>query len=143
MTPNYEQFFANYVQTYNDALRGHMDTDRIRRFFSDKFLAAGPRKVTTASNGMWFKIALKRAYAFYKKIGTKKLHLMNVTVTKIDDHHDMTKVVYQSEYRKPDGKQIFLCFEVTYLFQHYTQNPEIFAFIADDEMEVYRSAGLI
>jgi hypothetical protein len=143
MRPNYEAFFSNYVACYNRALSGNLDVKSIRSFFAKKFLAAGPADVKTGKNGFLFSLVLRKGYDFYRKIGTKNLRVKRLTVTVIDYFHDMVKVQYNAIYNKKSGEKVSMDFEVTYFIQHPNQKPQIFGFVAGDEMKMYQEAGLI
>ncbi|HEX4923724.1 MAG TPA: hypothetical protein VFV50_06545 [Bdellovibrionales bacterium] len=143
MKPNVEEFFTRYAAAYNKALEGDLDTALIRSFFTKKFLAAGPDSVNTGRNGPLFSFILKRAYAFYRKIGTKRLEILKVNETEIDQSHSMAKVFYRTHYLTKAGEMKNLEFDVTYLLEHQGDESKIFAFIAGDEMKAYRDAGII
>tara|TARA_B110001454_G_scaffold16145_1_gene14542 strand:+ start:36301 stop:36732 length:432 start_codon:yes stop_codon:yes gene_type:complete len=143
MRPDYHVFFATYVDSYNQALTGKLDTDLIRSFFADKFLSAGPETVSTGKNGFLFSMLLKKGYAFYKKMGARHLRIKKLAVTAIDYFHDMVKIQYNAEYVKKSGEPFSMDFEVTYFVQHPDDVPKIFGFVAGDEMRMYKEAGLI
>ncbi|WP_413582833.1 hypothetical protein [Bdellovibrio sp. HCB288] len=138
----YKDFFSKYVRAYNQGLQGQPDTDLIRSFFTDHFLAAGPDDVQTGFNNHFFSATLKKAYSFYQKIGARELNIRNLVVTPIDRNHDMVKVYYRAQY-SPDGAPIkSIDFDVTYFMQQGESGPRIFAFVSGDEMQTYRDAGL-
>lgn len=145
---DYDRFFKKYAGAYNDALEGRLDTALIRSFFSDCFLAAGPETIRTGHNNWFFAFVLRRAYSFYRKIGTRHLSISHIEVTGIDQFHDMVKVGYSAAYRKKDGDRLCINFEVTYLLQTRTGprsdlSTKIFAFIGGDEMKAYKEKALI
>lgn len=142
MNTRIDNFFSRYVEAYNRALVGDLDTALIRSFFSKTFLAAGPTSVNTGKNGFLFSLVLKRAYAFYRKIGTKHLAVLRTDTTAIDPNHSMTKVFYRADYEK-NGKKTAIDFDVTYLLEHHGEDLKIFAFVAGDEMKAYKDAGLV
>lgn len=131
------------MDSYNQALTGKIDTELIRSFFADKFLSAGPESVSTGKNSIFFSIILKKGYAFYKKNGARHLRIKKLAVTAIDYVHDMVKVQYSADYVKKTGEPISMDFEVTYFVQHPDELPKIFGFVAGDEMQMYKEAGLV
>lgn len=139
----YKLFFQNYVNAYNQGLKGHLDSAVIRSFFTEHFLAAGPDSVETGSNNTFFAETVKKAYSFYQKIGTQELHMRNLVVTPIDRYHDMVKVYYRADYSPLGTPTKSLDFDVTYFMQTNEGDPKIFGFVAGDEMEAYRDAGLV
>lgn len=141
---DYNHFFSDYLAAFNQALDGHLDTDLIRGFFTDTFLACGADQVKASKNNMWFAFLLRRSYSFYRKIGTRRLQLLSTESTAIDSRHDMVRVTYRADYVHPFSRQpISLEFTVIYMVQKSMLYPKIFAFVASDEMQAYRDAGLI
>lgn len=86
---------------------------------------------------------LARGYAFYRLIGTRRMTAKRVESTRIDANHMMAKVFYCAEYRKPDGSDLRLEFDVTYFLDVSTTKPKIFGVVSGDEMGLYRQHGLI
>lgn len=141
---NYDLFFEGYVDAYNRALEGHLDTALIRGFFTDRFLAAGPDEVNTGKNNFLFSLALRKAYAFYRKIGTRRMKVLHTVDTPIDEKHDMVKVFYRADYVRPRNNQpLSIDFCIVYFLVKTSLQPKIFAFVSDDEMQAYRDAGLV
>ena len=56
---------------------------------------------------------------------------------------DRVRVYYRAAYRKKDGSSLEIPFDVLYLLQRRAAGPKIFAFIAGDEMGLYRRYGLV
>lgn len=133
-----DAFFREYTDGYNRALAGERDFDRIRAFFTDAFLGAGPETVSVGRNDDTFTEALRAGYDFYRAIGTRKLELLSTATTPIDGAHLMAKVFYRAEYESQS-----IDFDVTYLLQTSGGRPKIFAFVAGDEMDLYRRLGLV
>lgn len=140
---SYNNFFAQYLDAYNKALSGHVHIPRLRSFFTDQFLAAGPDSVNTGKNDFFFSMGLRKTYAFYRKIGTQRLSIRNLEITEIDDFHDMVKVFYQADYLKDNGSPVAIDFNVTYFLQRHGHEIKIFSFVAGDEMQAYKEAGLV
>jgi hypothetical protein len=143
MQPDFDRFFRNYVEAYNRSLGERVDHDAIRSKFAGCFIAAGPGGVACGQNDDSFRTALDGGYAFYKSIGTRNLSLRRVDVTPIDQLHHMAKVHYRADYQKKSGEAVSIDFDVTYILQTRDGATRIFAFIAGDEMGVYRQHGLI
>ena len=53
------------------------------------------------------------------------------------------RVFYVAQYERSDGAWITIPFDVLYLLQRRKDGPKIFAFIAGDEMALYREHGLV
>ena len=136
-------FFQGYVDAFNRSLGGEVDVAGISAHFSDCFVGAGPRGVQCGQNDDSFTEALHPGYAFYNDIGTKAMAVRGVTATPIDETHQMARVAYRATYAKPPGEDIAIDFTVTYLLASRGESYEIFAFIAGDEMALYREHGLL
>lgn len=143
MPHNIAAYFETYADLYNRALAGEDVYDEIMDRFTDNFIAAGPQGVTHGKQGGAFRRMLDRGYRFYRDIGTKKMTAKRVEVTPIDPTHRMAKVSYCAEYVKADGSPLKIEFDMTYMLDTSGAKPKIFAFVAGDEIEIYRRHGLI
>lgn len=142
MQPDFHQFFQTYAAAYNRSLGEAVDVPAIRHHFAESFIGAGPQGVMASDNNEAFGDVLEKGYAFYKAIGTQHMALDGLEVNEIEPHHFVVKVRYRASYEKK-GKTAVIPFTVTYLLQHRDQQLKIFAFMAGDEMALYRQHGLI
>jgi hypothetical protein len=138
-----DRFFQRYVEAFNRSLGESVDIAGIRAHFSPCFVAAGPNGVQCGQNDDSFAETLQIGYAFYTSIGTRAMALRGVTTTPIDATHQMAKVDYRATYEKPSGERIEIDFDVTYMLAARGDTFEIFAFVAGDEMALYRKHGLV
>jgi hypothetical protein len=138
-----DEFFAGYVDAFNRSLGESVDADGIRRHFSSCFVGAGPQGVHCGQNDDSFTEILEQGYAFYRSIGTRAMAVRDVTTVPIDDQHALARVAYTAHYRKPAGEPVDLDFEVSYVLATRGETYEIFAFVAGDEMALYREHGLV
>jgi hypothetical protein len=138
-----DRFFATYVDAFNRSLGDQVDIEGIRAHFSPCFVAAGPQGVRCGQNDESFAETLQQGYAFYRSIGTKAMAVLGVTPTPIDDFHQMAKVDYRATYEKPGGERVEIDFALTYMLATRGDTVEIFAFVAGDEMALYRKHGLV
>ncbi|RYY98542.1 MAG: nuclear transport factor 2 family protein [Alphaproteobacteria bacterium] len=143
MPHNIASFFESYANLYNRALAGENVFGDIAARFSPRFIAAGPDSVSTGKQDAAFRRQLGKMYAFYRSIGTQKMTSKRVETTPIDANHMMAKVFYCGQYRKPDGTDLKIDFDVTYFLDVSTTKPKIFGFVAGDEMALYRQHGLV
>ena len=143
MQTDFDIFFRDYSDLFNRALAGQLVLDEIRAVFTESFIAAGPTGVNCGRNDAGFTETLEDGYAFYRQIGTKRMSVRQVEPTPIDDAHAMVKVYWQADYEKPGGETVQIDFDVAYLMQTSGARPLIFAFVAGDEMALYRQQGLI
>jgi hypothetical protein len=140
---NVERFFAGYVDAFNRSLGDDVDTDAIMAHFSHCFVGAGPQGVHCGQNDDTFVETLHQGYDFYRSIGTKAMTVRGIAATPIDAAHQMATVDYRATYEKPDGEVTDIDFAVTYMLAARGDTFEIFAFVAGDEMALYRKHGLV
>jgi hypothetical protein len=69
--------------------------------------------------------------------------LLKIEVTPIDAFHDMVRPYFRADYRKKNGDDLSIPFDLAYTLQRREGGPKIFAFIAGDEMALYREHGLV
>jgi hypothetical protein len=142
MMPDFDSYFESYSALYNRALTDISAYKDIMTRFSDCFIAAGPDGVKCGENDEAFRKQLEGGAAFHRQIGTKRMTKVRCDVAEIDATHHMVKVSYHADYEK-DGRKVGLDFDVTYMLDSGKGEPRIFAFVAGDEMEAYRKAGLV
>jgi hypothetical protein len=69
--------------------------------------------------------------------------MRGVTLTPIDELHQMAAVTFQATYAKPSGETVEIDFTVTYFLASQDGTCKIFGFVSGDEMAAYRQHGLI
>lgn len=143
MQPDFDRFFIAYADAYNRSLEGEVQDKAIRACFTDCFIAAGPQGSSCGRNDESFSKTLEEAYAFYRKIGTKRMSVRRVHATPIDPAHFLVRVFYAADYVKKDGTALTIDFDVAYLTETHARKTRIFAFVAGDEMGLYRKHGLV
>ena len=142
--PDYEEFFREYAKIYERSLGESVDVAGIRSFFAEAFVSASVGgQVAVGANDETFEETLRRGYGFYKAIGTTSMKVDRVEPEALYENHDQVRVFYSAGYRKRDGTEILIPFDVLYLLQRRIGGPKIFGFVAGDEMAVYRKHGLV
>ncbi|HTN31115.1 MAG TPA: hypothetical protein VL178_09795 [Pseudomonas sp.] len=142
--PDYEQFFHEYAAAYERSLGESVDVAAICGFFAEAFIAAGVNgQVAAGANDETFEAALRQGYGFYKAIGTTGMKVERVEAQALYENHDRVRVFYSARYRKKDGSEVSIPFDVLYLLQRRSGGPKIFGFIAGDEMAAFRAQGLV
>ena len=136
-------FFRSYADLYNRALAGEEVYGDIQARFCHCFVSAGPEGVACGGNGEDFLKVLREGYDFYRRIGTKKMTFKRIEATAIDEAHQMAKVFYAADYVKKSGERVTIDFDVTYMVRMADTPMRIFAFVAGDEMGLYRKHGLV
>jgi hypothetical protein len=143
-SPDYEEFFREYAKADERSLGETVDVAAIRSFFAETFVSASVSgRVAMGTNDETFAEALRRGYRFYKAIGTTSMVVDRVEPGALYENHDQVRVFYSAGYRKRDGTEVSIPFDVLYLLQRRGGGPKIFGFIAGDEMAVYREHGLV
>lgn len=142
--PDYLECFRAYADAYERSLIGPVDSDAIRRFFAEAFIAAGTNgPVVCGSNDEAFAKRLRDQYSFLRAIGTTRMTVDRVEAGEIYEDHDQVRVFYQAGYEKKDGTALQIDFDLVYLMQRRKDGPKIFAFVGGDETALYRQHGLI
>ena len=142
--PDYEQFFREYANAYERSLGESVDVAAIRSFFAEAFVSASVSgQVAAGVNNETFEETLRRGYGFYKAIGTTSMKIDRVEPEALYENHDRVRVFYLAGYRRRDGTEVSIPFDVLYLLQRRSGGPKIFGFVAGDEAAVYRKHGLL
>jgi len=142
--PDYLQHFTEYAAAYERSLSGPVDTKAIRSFFAENFVAAGTNgQVTCGSNDEVFEATLEKGYSFYAAIGTRSMRVERVEAEQIYEDHDKVRVFYRATYERKDRSLLQVAFDLLYLMQRREDGPKVFAFVAGDEMALYRQHGLV
>lgn len=142
--PDYEAFFRAYTQAYERSLGDSVDVAAIRGFFAEAFVSAGVNgHVAVGANDDSFAETLKNGFGFYKAIGTTSMQVVRVESKALHENHDWVRVFYVAGYRRKDGAEVSIPFDLCYLVQRRSGGPKIFGFIAGDEMAAYKALGLV
>lgn len=142
--PDYEAFFTDYVGVFNRSMTGGVDADAIRASYAEYFVSASVGgKVQGGANDETYADILRQGACFYRSIGLQGMRLIKVEVTEIDTGHDIVRPYFHADYKKKDGEALPIEFDVVYMLQRREGGPKIFAFVAGDEMAIYREHGLV
>ena len=140
--PALETFFADYARRTNDALSGNLDVEATAGALAGCFIGAGPTGVRCSPNDEELRSVIPQGIEFYRSMGTVSMNVRATEITPLDDHHDMVRVFWTSDYKK-DGGTVTIDFEVIYLLEDTSGTPKIFGYITGDEQKAYRDHGLI
>lgn len=145
VTRQIETFFAEYAARFNHSLQDPpvVDVDGVLASFADCFIEASPLGVNCGKNDEQFREVIPQGYAFYRSIGTTAMNVKGVDVTPLDEFHAMARVHWESRYRRQDGGEERIEFDVIYFLQTLDGQPKVFAYITGDEQKVLREHGLI
>lgn len=143
MKENIESFFNDYAARFNEAVAGkETDASETARCFADYFVESSPAGVIGGKNDDSFKEKIPEGYAHYKDIGITAMNILSKEISIIDEFHAMAKIHWQSVYRKKDGKEGVIEFDVTY-FLNTKDGVKIFAYVTGDEQAALKEHGLI
>lgn len=143
-TPDYNAHFSAYAAAYERSLGERVDSVAIRAFFAEGFVSAGTNgQAMAGTNDDSFEAALQQGYRFYKAIGTRSMKVTRVQASALYENHDSVQVFYKAGYRKKDGSDLTIEFDVLYILQRRPDGPKIIAFITGDEMGLYKQHGLV
>ncbi|TAJ60171.1 hypothetical protein [Brevundimonas sp.] len=143
--PDYAAWFRAYADAYTRSLGGAVQVETIRSFFAETVLALGTDGSLNPADtgGDAFAGMLEGLYSFSRAIGTRRMEVERVEISPLYEKHDRVRVFYRADYARPDGSAVSIPFDVVYLVQQRAGGPAIFAFIAGDEMALYRRHGLV
>jgi hypothetical protein len=97
----------------NDALKDppSIDVEAAAQAFAEYFVGSNPHKAAGGDNGEQLRSMIPQGYAFYRKIGTKRMEVRDLEVTTLDDHHAMARTHWWSSYRKKSGETVEIEFD--------------------------------
>jgi len=141
--PDYDVFFASYVDFYNAALASKPVIHDLRACYAEYVVGASGHHVMGGENGDDYEKVLEKGFGFYRAIGVVEMRLRGVEAREIIAGHDEARVFFTAQMRRKDGTKFPLDFEVVYFLQRRDSGPKIFAFLSEDEMELFRGLGLV
>jgi predicted ester cyclase len=137
------EFFERYAERFNRSLAGEkVEAKEVAESFADHFVEASPAGVNGGKNGLLFRMMIPRGFAHYRKIGTTQMKVAALSMEPIDHRHALAKVHWDSRYKKKDGSDDRIEFDVTYLLHFEEGDPKIFAYITGDEERILEEHGL-
>lgn len=142
MEQSVRALLQRHAANFNAALAGRDDLEETAAVFAEAFLAATPAGVMTGRNDDSLRQAIGAGNAHYRATGALGMKIRDVAVTPIDDLHAMAKVGWRARYRRKDGSETDIDFDVTYLVQALNGDPKIFAWISGDEEAALKGAGV-
>jgi hypothetical protein len=144
--PAIRHFFEVYQGRMNAALQKPpaIDVPGAAAAFANYFVGSNPKKVFGAKNGWLFRLMIPRGYAFYRRLGTQRMEMRDLSVTSLDDFHVLARTHWWSSYRRKSGEPVEIEFDNVYLLHIAPgKEPKIFAYITGDEQQVLKDHGLM
>ncbi|MNP73911.1 hypothetical protein D3C76_1707000 [compost metagenome] len=86
---------------------------------------------------------LTQGFAHYRTMGTKEMHIRNVRLSPIDEHHCLAHVAWTATYARQDQPDAAIDFDVHYFVQKLDGEPKVFGWVTGDEQELLRQHGII
>lgn len=136
------EFFRQYEQRFTDALAGKDDVEATAAAFASSFLEASPAGVQCGENNAQFRHMIPKGNEMYRRSGAVSMKIQSLNITPLDSFHCMVKVYWNAVYRKKDGSDEPIDFEVIYFLQNLKDELKIFAYIAGDEQKVLKEHGI-
>ena len=141
--PDYDSFFRAYVDFYNGALAEKPVIGDLRQCYAEFIVGASPGSVMGGENGEEYGKVLDKGFGFYRAIGVTKMSVRRTEASEIMAGHDMIRVFFRADMRRKDGSEFPVDFEVVYIAQRRDGGPKIFAFMSDNELELFKKLGVV
>lgn len=138
-----KNFFIRYEQFFMQSLNGEIDTDELSSLYAQEFIAASPLGVMAGKNDIIFQKTLAHGYEQYRKMGTQRMRVRDVSVSPIDDIHCVAHVAWTATYSVAENPDIEIDFEVHYLMQELDNELHIFGWISGNEQALLKEYGVI
>jgi len=136
------QLFERYERFFKKSLRGGVDMDEVASIYAPVFIAASPKGVMTGKNDDQLKQVMDQGYAHYRAIGTTDMHIRDVRISPIDEHHCVAHVAWTGVYNRKEQPDIAIDFDVHYLVQKLDGDPKIFGWVSGDEQALLKKHGI-
>ncbi|MCY1261294.1 hypothetical protein D9M68_795060 [compost metagenome] len=143
METSVRKLFDRYESFFNRSLGGDMDMDEVASLYAPEFIGAAPAGVRSGKNDEQFRQALEQGFAHYRTMGTKEMHIRNVRLSPIDEHHCLAHVAWTATYARQDQPDAAIDFDVHYFVQKLDGEPKVFGWVTGDEQELLRQHGII
>ena len=144
--PAIRRFFEAYQGRMNAALQQPpvVDVPGVAAAFARYFVGSNPTQVFGGRNGWLFRLMMRRGYAHYRRIGTQRMEIRELSITPLDDFHVLARTHWWSSYRRKSGAGVEIEFDNIYLLHVAAgKEPKIFAYVTGDEQQVLRDHGLL
>jgi hypothetical protein len=134
----WETFFRNYGA---DALGAA--PERIAAFYSESFIAAGPRGSAVFRNDEQFIDWLMQLHQFNESIGMTAMMVVSINDSKsLSGRHQLVTVEWGARFEKTGERLI--TFQISYLLERSGEAWKILAYISEkDQEEEMQALGLL
>lgn len=138
-----KNFFMRYEQFFMQSLNGEIDTDELSSLYAQEFIAASPLGVMAGKNDVIFQKTLVQGYEQYRKMGTQRMRMRDVSISPIDEIHCVAHVAWTATYSVAEKPNIEIDFEVHYLMQELDNKLHVFGWISGNEQDLLKEYGVI
>jgi len=136
-------FFMRYEQFFMQSLNGEIDSKELSSLYAKEFIVASPLGVMAGKNDLTFQKNLAQGYEQYRRMGTQKMCVRDVSVLPIDELHCVARVAWTAAYSVAGKPDIEIDFEVCYLMQELNNELRMFGWISGNEQELLKEYGVI
>ena|SRR5688572_3239047 len=143
MEKSVNELFEKYQEYFRKALKSKINMEQVASSYASAFIAASPAGVSVGQNDEQLKQTMQQGFEYYRHIGTKDMHLRNVRVAPIDEHHCLAHVAWTATYDRGNDPDVSIDFEVHYFVQQLKGEPKIFGWVSGDEQAVLKQHGVI
>ena len=98
--PDYDAFFASYVDFYNAALTSKPVIHDLRARYAEYLVSASGQAVMGGENGDDYEKVLEKGFGFYRAIGVVEMRLRGVEAREIIAGHDEARVFFTAQMRR-------------------------------------------
>lgn len=140
------EYFDAYAKRFNEALADapKVDPKELRDAYAAYFVGTDPKAVRGGKNGLLFRLMIPWGYRRYRKLGCKRMELLGVDITELDDFHALARTQWRSLFRKKDGAIVEIEFENIYLLHIPAGGaPKVFGWITPDEQQALKDHGIV
>ncbi len=138
-----KNFFMRYEQFFMQSLNGEIDPDELSSLYAQEFIAASPLGVMAGKNDITFQKTLAQGYEQYRKMGTQRMRVRDVSVSQIDDIHCVAHVAWTAVYSVAEKPDIEIDFKVHYLMQELDNELHVFGWVSGNEQDLLKEYGVI
>ncbi len=138
-----KNFFMRYEQFFMQSLNGEIDSDELSSLYAQEFIVASPLGVMTGKNDIIFQKTLAQGYEQYRKMGTQRMRVRDVSISPIDEIHCVAHVAWTATYSVEGKPNIEIDFEVHYLMQELDNELQVFGWISGNEQDLLKEYGVI
>jgi hypothetical protein len=138
-----KEFFIAYQRRFTEGLAGKPDVEATVAAFADYFVEASPVGFSGGKNDSQFKKVIPKGYEFYRRVGTKRMILEDISINPLNESHYAVTVHWKSDNVKKDGTPVIIKFDVIYLLKDFNDGFKIFGYITGDEQGELQKHGLL